>query len=177
MRVVEHLDVERFGTVLEKEREILGGIRLARRVLLAFTRDAREGGIPGIAGHVEVVRIGAVLEEDSTDGDAVLEDCRMRAAGERGIQDRRPSSGAAGLPGGSGALGENAFHFGPVSAHDRGVNAVAGDLRVLGEEALGRAIVHSMIALAVGMVIPAGELEKRRDTLSWVRPPVSRSSA
>ena len=74
VRVVEHLDVERFGTVLEKEREILGGIRLARRVLLAFTRDAREGGIPGIAGHVEVVRIGAVLEEDSTDGDAVLED-------------------------------------------------------------------------------------------------------
>ena len=37
-----------------------------------------------------------MLEEDSTDGDAVLEDCRVRAAGERGIQDRRPSSGAAG---------------------------------------------------------------------------------
>ena len=96
--------------------------------------------------------------------------CRVRAAGECGIQDRRPSSGAAGLPGGSGALCENAFHFGQVSAHDRGVNAVAGDLRVLGEEALGRAIVHSMVALAVGVVIPAGELEKRRDTL-FVGPP------
>ena len=36
---------------------------------------------------------------------------------------------------------------------------------MLGEEALGGAIVPTMIALAVGMVIPAGELEKRRDTL------------
>ena len=94
--------------------------------------------------------------------------CVQRVNAE--IQDRRPSPGAAGLPGGSGALCENTFHFGQVSAHDRGVYAVAGDLRVLGKEALGRAIVHSMVALAVGVVIPAGELEKRCDAL-FVGPP------
>ena len=52
-----------------------------------------------------------------------------------------------------------------IAAHDRGVDAVAGDRRVLREEALRRAVVHPVVALAVHVVIPARELQERRDAL------------
>ena len=67
MRVVEDLDVERLGAALEQQLEQLRRVRLPRRILLAFAGDADEDGVPGVAGHVEVVRVGAVVEQQPRD--------------------------------------------------------------------------------------------------------------
>jgi hypothetical protein len=44
-----------------------------------------------------------------------------------------------------------------------GVDAVAGDIRMLRQNPLGGPVVHPVIGLAVGVVVPARELEKPAD--------------
>ena len=67
MGVVEDLNVERLRAALEQQLEQRRGVRLPRRILLAFTGGADEDGVSRVAGHVEVVRIRAMVEQQPRD--------------------------------------------------------------------------------------------------------------
>src|ERR1700730_11673341 len=108
---------------------------------------ADKDGVSRVAGHVEVVRVRAMIEKQPRDRDGVVD---RRLVGEpriRQIQDRRPASSAGTLSRGVRTLGEDALDFLTIAAHDGGGEVVAGDRRILGEDALRRAIVHPVVPL------------------------------
>ena len=131
MRVVQDLDVERLGAALEQQLEQRRRIRLPRRVLFAFTGHAGEDGVACVAGHVEVVRIRAMVEQQPRDRQRVLDRRRVRKPRVGEIQDRRPVAGAAAVARGFRTRGQDACDFFAIAAHDRRVNAVARDRWIL----------------------------------------------
>ena len=62
-------------------------------------------------------------------------------------------------------LREESRNFVAFAAHDRCVEAVARNRRIVREEPLRRPIVHPMIGLAVFVVIPARRLQETDDAL------------
>jgi hypothetical protein len=61
--------------------------------------------------------------------------------------------------------GEDPLHFLELAAHDGGVEAVARDRRIGGEDALCGAVVHAVLAFPADVMVPAGGLEKGDDAL------------
>ena len=62
MCIVENLNVEGIGAALEQQLKKRFGVRLPRRILLALPGDADERGVARIAGHVEIIWIGARIQ-------------------------------------------------------------------------------------------------------------------
>ena len=71
VRVVEDLNVEGLRAALEQQLEQRRGVRLPRRILFAFAGGADQGGVSRVAGHVEVVRVRAMVEQQPRDRQGV----------------------------------------------------------------------------------------------------------
>ena len=78
-----------------------------------------------------------------------------------GVQPRGPPA----LTRGFRPCGKDTRDLLLIAAHDRGVDAVAGDRRILRQDALGGAVVHAVIAFAMHIMIPACRLQEGDDAL------------
>ena len=166
MRVVKNLDVERVGATFEQQLEQRGGIRLSRRILLPFAGGADQRAVARVAGHVKVVGVGAVIEQQPRDRQRVGDSARMGETRVGQVQDRGPVARAAAIPRRVRPRRHHPLHFLELAAHDCGVDTLARDRWVLAEQPLRRAIVHPVVALSVNMMIPACRLQEGDNALS-----------
>src|SRR5258708_26825125 len=67
MRVVKNLNIERLSAAVKQQLKQFVGLRLPRRVLLAFSRRSDQRRITSVSGQVKVVGVGSVVQKSACD--------------------------------------------------------------------------------------------------------------
>ncbi len=156
MGVVEHLDVEGSRAALEQQVEKLRRVGLHRRILLAFAGRADQGGVGRVDRHVDVVGIGAVVEQVPGDGDRVRLGGRMGETREAEGEERGGAERPARLVDQLRLFGQPAPHLFQFAADDRGEEIGPRQLRLVRQHPLRPAVERVVVALAVHVAVPAG---------------------
>ena len=126
--VVERLAVDRIGAMVHQQPRERFGLRVRGLTALPAADHAREHGERGVAAQPARVRRRAAIQQEPGDLYGVRRRPIDRQPRVREAQQRRPAIGPAGPLGRGRILVQRRAYGVHVARHDRGVDAVSGDL-------------------------------------------------
>jgi hypothetical protein len=158
--VVKDLDIERVGAALEQQRIEIVATRMGQRVLLAFSGDAGQCRVHRVAGHVIRVGVGAAIEQCGRHLERSIAEGRDRQSRVAEIEQWLPAPWSALFDGELRGGCDDLLCRLQFAADDRGVQGGGRELGVTRQEPHRRCLGVAVVAAAVDVMVPAGELQE-----------------